>query len=93
MAKGKKKKSKKKDAAALEENAKSLKKFLKIYEQFADGQKSVISVEISKSIRTAIEEGELFTRVRHDFSFLFTFFVDFFSEFLGVSSAKSVETE
>ena len=66
MAKGKKK-SKKKDAAAIELNAQSLRRFLKLYTQYSAEQDSVACTEITKSIRELIEEGEVFTQVRLDF--------------------------
>lgn len=69
MAKGKKKKSKKKDAAAIEENGKVLKRFLKLYEQLSAEENCVVSTEVTKTIRKAIEEGENFSQV--DFSKIF----------------------
>ena len=64
MAKGKKKKSKKKDAGQLEENAKSMKRILKLYDQYSNEQNSAVCTEITKTIRLLIEEGETLTKVR-----------------------------
>ena len=63
MAKGKKKKSKKKDAGQLEENAKSMKRILKLYEQYSNEQNSVVCPEITKTIRLLTEEGETLSKV------------------------------
>ena len=64
MAKGKKKKSKIKDAAVLEENAKSMKRMLKLYDQYSNEQNSVACTEVTKAVRLLIEEGESLTKVR-----------------------------
>jgi hypothetical protein len=63
MAKGKKKKSKKKDAALVEQNAQSLRRILKLYDQFSTEQNSVASTEVTKNIRLLIEEGESLSKV------------------------------
>jgi len=63
MANGKKKKSKKKDAAAIEENAQSLRRFLKLYERYSNEQDSISCTEVTRSIRGLIEEGENLTKV------------------------------
>ncbi|CAF0919389.1 unnamed protein product [Rotaria sp. Silwood1] len=62
MAKGKKK-SKKKDAALLEQNAQLLRRILKLYDQYSTEQNSVTCTEVTKTIRLLIEEGESLTRV------------------------------
>ena len=63
MAKGKKKKSKKKDAAVIQQNAQSLRRFLKLYDQFSTEQNSVSCTEVIKSIRGLMEEGESLSKV------------------------------
>jgi hypothetical protein len=63
MAKGKKKKSKKKDATLVEQNAQSLRRILKLYDQFSTEQNSVASTEVTKNIRLLIEEGESLSKV------------------------------
>lgn len=63
MASGKKKKSKKKDAAAIEQNAQSLRRLLKLYDQYSNEQNSVACTEVTRSIRGLIEEGESLTKV------------------------------
>ncbi len=65
MAKGKKK-SKKKDAALIELNTQSLRRFLKLYNQYSAEQDSVACTEVTKSIRELIEEGEGLSHVRLD---------------------------
>jgi hypothetical protein len=64
MAKGKKKKSKKKDAALIEQNTKSLRRILKLYDQYSAEQNSVASTEVTKTIRSLIEEGESLSKVK-----------------------------
>jgi hypothetical protein len=64
MSKGKKKKSKKKDAAFIEQNTQSLRRFLKLYDQYSTEQDSVACTEVTKSIRALIEEGESFSKVK-----------------------------
>jgi hypothetical protein len=64
MAKGKKKKSKKKDAALIEQNAQSLRRILKLYDQYSTEQNSVASTEVTKAIRLLIEEGESLSKVK-----------------------------
>ncbi len=64
MAKGKKKKSKKKDAIFIEQNAQSLRRLLKLYDQYSIEQNSVACTEVTKSIRELIEEGESLTKVK-----------------------------
>jgi hypothetical protein len=63
MAKGKKKKSKKKDAAVVEQNTKSLRRLLKLYDQYSIEQNGVPSTEVTKTIRSLIEEGESLSKV------------------------------
>jgi hypothetical protein len=63
MAKGKKKKSKKKDATLVEQNAQSLRRILKLYDHFSTEQNSVASTEVTKNIRLLIEEGESLSKV------------------------------
>lgn len=67
MAKGKKKKSKKKDAAVIELNAQSLRRILKLYDQYSTEQNSVPSTEMTKTIRSLIEEGEGLSKVKNLF--------------------------
>lgn len=64
MAKGKKKKSKKKDAALIEQNTQSLRRILKLYDQYSVEQNSVTSTEVTKNIRSLIEEGESLSKVK-----------------------------
>jgi hypothetical protein len=64
MAKGKKKKSKKKDAALIEQNAQSLRRILKLYDQYSTEQNSVPCTEVTKMIRLLIEEGESLSKVK-----------------------------
>jgi hypothetical protein len=63
MAKGKKK-SKKKDAALIEQNAQSLRRILKLYDQYSSEQNSVACTEVTRSIRALIEEGESLSKVK-----------------------------
>ncbi|CAF2947501.1 unnamed protein product [Rotaria sp. Silwood2] len=62
MAKGKKK-SKKKDAALIEQNTQLLRRILKLYDQYSIEQNSVTCTEVTKTIRLLLEEGESLTRV------------------------------
>jgi hypothetical protein len=64
MANGKKKKSKKKDAALIEQNAQSLRRILKLYDQYSIQQNSVASKDVTKAIRSLMEEGESLTKVK-----------------------------
>ena len=64
MAKGKKKKTKKKDAALIEQNAQSLRRILKLYDQYSTEQNSAASTEVTKAIRLLIEEGESLSKVK-----------------------------
>lgn len=66
MAKGKKKKSKKKDAAVIQQNAQSLRKFLKLYEQFSNEQNGVSCPEVTKYVRGLMEEGDSISKVNID---------------------------
>jgi hypothetical protein len=63
MVNGKKKKSKKKDTAALEENAKSWRRFLKLYDKYSNEQNSSTCPEVTRNIRLLMEEGENLTKV------------------------------
>jgi transposase len=65
MAKGKKKKSKKKDAALIEQNTQSLRRILKLYDQYSAEQNSVACTEVTKAIRSLMEEGDSLTKVRY----------------------------
>lgn len=86
MAKGKKKKSKKKDAALIELNAQTLRRLLKLYNQYSDEHNSVACTEVIKSIRALIEEGETLSKVNHSLSkkqeCLSIYFRFFFDPFL-----------
>ncbi|CAF4391674.1 unnamed protein product, partial [Rotaria magnacalcarata] len=62
MAKGKKK-SKKKDAALIELNVQLLKRLLKLYDQYSTEQSSIPSVEVTKTIRALLEEGDSLSKV------------------------------
>lgn len=90
MAKGKKKKSKKKDAALIEQNTQSLRRILKLYNQYSDEQNSVACTEVTKSIRALIEEGEGLSKVNIclDSKNLHPFI----SGFSSTNSSKSSET-
>ena len=63
MAKAKKK-SKKKDTALLEQNERSLRRILKLYDQYSTEQSSVTCTEVTKLIRFSIEEGESLSKVK-----------------------------
>ena len=88
MAKGKKKKSKKKDAALIELNAQTLRRFLKLYNQYSDEQNSVACTEVTKSIRALIEEGEGLSKVNiySDKKNLYPFIPGFSSTYSSESS-------
>jgi hypothetical protein len=60
----KKKKSKKKDAALIEQNAQSLRRILKSYDQYSTEENSVACTELTKTIRSLIEEGESLSKVK-----------------------------
>jgi hypothetical protein len=92
MAKGKKKKSKKKDAALIEQNTKSLRRILKLYDQYSAEQNSVPCTEVTRTIRSLIEEGESLSKVK----FIVIFFIKtkrkFFDCISGISPTDSCKT-
>jgi hypothetical protein len=92
MAKGKKKKSKKKDAALVEQNTKSLRRILKLYDQYSAEQNSVACTEVTRTIRSLIEEGESLSKVKFIVFFLIKTKRKFFYCISGISPTDSCKT-
>jgi hypothetical protein len=64
MSTGKKKKTTKKVTAVLEQNIQSLRRLLKLYNQYCTEYDSVACPEVTKTIRSLIEDGETLTSVK-----------------------------
>jgi hypothetical protein len=64
MPTGKKKKPTKKTTAVIEQNTQSLRRLLKLYTQYCTEYDSVACPEVTKTIRSLIEEAETLTSVK-----------------------------